>query len=301
MQTQSEPAELSFTLRRLSIRDELVFKSVMRVLIAQTNQKWVYTDELDASVLVLGSEIAAAYIEPIPDKSLFKAILTINALSTGGKFHLSLPLRVGEVKDMLNRIGAQLLGLAEPAATAAPPFNAWLSTEAVPRFAPAPQGEPANPAAVTTRAPLTASLTAPPTSAPTAPQPAQRTASQAATAQMAAQWPANAMVLLLRWPPQTLMKAHPGHPKLAALITGRPSTAERMAELSGVSVDVCRAFCLSVVRFEAAKIVAQLPAPQADSASPLAPVAATTKPTGAAPTRGLLAMIRARLGLGAKT
>ena len=293
MQTQSEPAELSFTLRRLSIRDELVFKSVMRVLIAQTNQKWVYTDELDASVLVLGSEIAAAYIEPIPDKNLFKAILTINALSTGGKFHLSLPLRVGEVKDMLNRIGAQLLGLAEPAPTAALPFNPWPRAEPVPRFAPAPQGEPVHPAAVTTRAPLTASLTSP--------QLAQRSASQAATAQMAAQWPANAMVLLLRWPPQTLMKAHPGHPKLAALITGRPSTAERMAELSGVSVDVCRAFCLSVVRFEAAKIVAQLPAPQADSASPLAPVAAISKPTGAAPTRGLLAMIRARLGLGAKT
>jgi nucleotide-binding universal stress UspA family protein len=287
-------AEFTYTVRRLSIRDELVFKAVVRTLLGQTTQVWRYTDALDADLLVLGSEIAAAYIEPIPTPQRFKATLTVNAMDTGGEFHLSLPLRVGEVKAMLNRLGSEILGLPTDNAKSDATNNATSdatnnATDAALTPPVRLEGEQPRPALVVTTATTNA---AEPQATPT---PAGMS-----TATLAAQWPANAMLVLTRWPPQALLKAHPAHPKLAALITGRPSTAERVAEQSGVSLEVCRAFCVMVVKFEAARVVAQLPTPNATTQATPAPASTLAKPQSATPTRGLLSLIRARLGLGPK-
>jgi hypothetical protein len=298
----------------LSIRDELVFKAVVRTLLGQTTQAWRYTDALDADLLVLGSELAAAYIEPIPTPERFKATLTISALDTGGKFHLSLPLRVGEVKAMLNQLGNEILGLPTHHATHNATSGAnddaiHAATDAATDAAPTPrfrlQGEQQRPALVVATAATTAQATPPVDALTTAAAPqAAPTPAGMSTAALAAQWPANAMLVLTRWPPQALLKAHPSHPKLAALITGRPSTVERVAEQSGVSLEVCRAFCVMVVKFEAARVVAQLPTPnattQATPATAPAPATTLAKPQSATPTRGLLSLIRARLGLGPK-
>jgi hypothetical protein len=96
-------SELTYTARRLALRDELVLKSIIRLLQGQTRHLWRYTDSLDADLLVLG-------VHENGDEAHEASTLEHRAV-----FHVKpddhghpaapLPLRVGEVLVEFNRLG----------------------------------------------------------------------------------------------------------------------------------------------------------------------------------------------------
>jgi hypothetical protein len=91
---------------------------------------------------------------------------------------------------------------------------------------------------------------------------------------------------LVRWPPASLLSGQPVRLRLATLMTGRPITLAQLHERSGVELASCERFCADA---QAAGI---LRTAAAASAAPTAPRPAPAHP------RGLLAQIRAKLGLG---
>ena len=92
------------------------------------------------------------------------------------------------------------------------------------------------------------------------------------------------VVQLARWPRADVLAADPLHPRLATLLLARPLTVPQLARLSGVPEPTCSAF------------VARLSADELRSVEPAAATADGPGPSDTAP-RGLLALIRSRLGL----
>lgn len=108
---------------------------------------------------------------------------------------------------------------------------------------------------------------------------------------------ADAHVRLLRWPAPSLMTSR-DHVRLAALLTGRPASAREISARTGLPSDVCVAFLLTL---EQAGLLDHSSDPQPQS--PAGQTAQAERPAAraraaAAPTSGLLARIRQRLGLG---
>ncbi len=91
---------------------------------------------------------------------------------------------------------------------------------------------------------------------------------------------------LVRWPPASLLGGQPVRLRLATLMTGRPITLAQLHERSGVELASCERFCADAQAAGILKTAAAAPA------APTAPRKAPAHP------RGLLAQIRAKLGLG---
>lgn len=96
---------------------------------------------------------------------------------------------------------------------------------------------------------------------------------------------------MLRWPPPTLLQA-PGRLKLATLMTGRPMTLTTLHQYSGQTVVACKNFLndlhnAHLLQIENAAI----------AAIHAAPAQLVRRPSSTAPTPGLFARIRMRLGL----
>ena len=91
-------------------------------------------------------------------------------------------------------------------------------------------------------------------------------------------------VQLARWPRAEVLAADPLHPRLATLLLARPLTVPQLARLAGVPEDTCSAFLaqLSPAEWRPAEPAEEVP--QGPGSSDPAP-------------RGLLALIRSRLGL----
>ncbi|MCJ0762973.1 hypothetical protein [Variovorax terrae] len=98
--------------------------------------------------------------------------------------------------------------------------------------------------------------------------------------------PPDAPMQLLRWPPASVLAGQPARLRLATLMTGKPFTIAQLHERSGIELPACERFCQEAL---AAGILQPLStAPPARPAERHAP----------AHSRGLLAQIRAKLGLG---
>lgn len=91
-------------------------------------------------------------------------------------------------------------------------------------------------------------------------------------------------VQLARWPRAEVLAADPLHPRLATLLLARPLTVPQLARLAGVPEDTCSAFLaqLSPAEWRPAEPAEEVPHGPGSS-DPAA--------------RGLLALIRSRLGL----
>ncbi len=118
-------ATFSFSLHSLPAREELIFKSVVRLLSHKTHQLWLYypyygTVRADLLVVAEGS---------IPRTSAshhgaLQHVLTLGASGRSRDFYLRLPLRADELEAELNRLGgliqASITTSNQPAAPAQP-------------------------------------------------------------------------------------------------------------------------------------------------------------------------------------
>lgn len=98
--------ELTYTIRRLLVRDELVFKSIVRILSGQTRHSWFYTPDMNADLVVVGP---ALNIEDCPDSVLVGKVLL--ELGTSGLSHQysNVSMQVGDILARLNSLGEQIL------------------------------------------------------------------------------------------------------------------------------------------------------------------------------------------------
>ena len=97
----------SFTLRQVTPRDELVFKSAVRVLQGKTCHQWLYTDDRQtADLVVLG--------DCLPDRApRMEDLIACNTLRISSTVRegfegLSLPLRIDDVLVQLDKAGRQI-------------------------------------------------------------------------------------------------------------------------------------------------------------------------------------------------
>ncbi|MDW5441182.1 hypothetical protein [Polaromonas sp. SM01] len=99
-----------YTLRQIASRDEIVFKSVVRVLQGKTRHVWQHTDGADADLFVLGTQVTG---EPTRIEDLAGHVLIRVSASAGTDFRgLSLPLRIADVISHLDQAGDEIASRA---------------------------------------------------------------------------------------------------------------------------------------------------------------------------------------------
>lgn len=103
-------AALSFSTCGLSSKEELVFKSLMRLLDSRTHQKWFYAAE-GADLRVTGENTSPQQAE---SNSKFFAVLTLGTVTRPQAAFLGLPLKAHELEAEINRLGSLLQPLAKP-------------------------------------------------------------------------------------------------------------------------------------------------------------------------------------------
>lgn len=115
----------SFTLSifGLSMRDETLFKSLLRLLQNTTRHKWVYAPE-GQDLYVLGpnyaDEIAQSSLGSGTESSNSAALMWVGHESRKPGFHTALPLHYKEIEASLNEIGDWIEAKAIKTAVAAP-------------------------------------------------------------------------------------------------------------------------------------------------------------------------------------
>lgn len=114
VQRGASTPSFTYTLRQIASRDEIVFKSVVRVLQGKTRHVWQHTDGPDANLFVLGTQTTG---EPsMSADSAGHVVIQVSA-SAGVDFHgLSLPLRIADVISHLDQAGDEIASrVARPA------------------------------------------------------------------------------------------------------------------------------------------------------------------------------------------
>lgn len=101
---QPEKMPLSFSIDGLQAREELLFKSLVRLLSHRTLHNWAYCQPMLSSNVNL--KVIAEGIK-LPSFALDAAqqVLTLGSQSTLRPFYLTLPLRADDLEKELNRIG----------------------------------------------------------------------------------------------------------------------------------------------------------------------------------------------------
>lgn len=135
VQPQAEVREMRFCVHQLAARDELLLKSLIRLLSHRTHQRWVYSPEGAVDLVVLGDslqEVSSAYtqrIASLAQPGTSALALTIGHAPQGQAHFLYLPLHASALEQMLNQLG-RLIATSQPApkpvvnAVAAPHFSA---------------------------------------------------------------------------------------------------------------------------------------------------------------------------------
>jgi hypothetical protein len=109
--------DLTFTVRRLLVRDELVFKSIVRILHRQTRHNWLYMPDIDADLVVVGP---AADVEACPDSMLAgRTVMDVGASELSHQ-PSTVNLRVGDVLAKLNGFGDRIVAERGPQPKVAP-------------------------------------------------------------------------------------------------------------------------------------------------------------------------------------
>lgn len=102
------PHEYTYTTRRMSMRDDLVFKSIIRILHGQTRHDWHFEPSGTADLMVIGPQAASANEDS--HQLVHPAMIRVGC-DVSGSGHLALPLRVGDVLVEINRAGEMLADL----------------------------------------------------------------------------------------------------------------------------------------------------------------------------------------------
>ena len=255
-------ASLSFSVEGLSARDELLVKSLVRLLGHRTHQQWNFqSDPAQAALHLCDADIAAATAAVALQSAV--PVLVVGRTDPGQGPFLRLPPHADEFEQLLNRLGAQILQ------------------------------------AHATTTPVQAERTEPASAIVPAPEPLN-----------------DRSFRLVRWPPAALLGA-PWRTKLATLMVGQALPLDVLHQRSGVALADCTGFVrelqqAGLVREAGAAgspTAGQTPALALATAFTAAPVVAATAngadllsipfplPTPPKAQPGLLARIRARLGL----
>lgn len=119
-----------FSVEGLTPREELLFKSLLRLLNHRTLHGWIYTPERSTEQLDLRvvSDKVTSNTDLLPAPS-FQAVLKLTAVESKQPGFLTLPVRADELEVELNRLGtlieaARRLPSCERAALATPTSNA---------------------------------------------------------------------------------------------------------------------------------------------------------------------------------
>jgi hypothetical protein len=99
-------SDLTYTVRRLLVRDELVLKSIVRILHGQTRHNWLYTPEINADLVVVGP---ALEVEDCPDSVLAGRVVLRLAVSELSHQASSVSMRVGDILARLNTLGEDII------------------------------------------------------------------------------------------------------------------------------------------------------------------------------------------------
>jgi hypothetical protein len=102
----SAPIELYYAVRRLKVRDELVLKSIVRILHGQTRHNWLYSPELTADLVIVGP---AREVDDCPDSALVNCLIMSVGRSELSHQNSTVDLRVGDVLSRLNELGDQIV------------------------------------------------------------------------------------------------------------------------------------------------------------------------------------------------
>lgn len=99
-------ATLSFSLHSLPAREELIFKSIVRLLSHKTHQLWLYCPyygDVRADLLVVAE--GSVPRTSTSHHGALQRVLTLGASGRSRDFYLRLPLRADELEAELNRLG----------------------------------------------------------------------------------------------------------------------------------------------------------------------------------------------------
>lgn len=199
----------TYTLRHLALRDEIVFRSVIRVLQGKTRHTWLHSDAQDAELVLLGDQLpggeapaASAGMEKISGRAVIHV-----STHAGNDFQgLAWPLRIADVITQLDKAGdfiASRMAMAgsRPAAAVAAPQQ-----QATQNHSPEPKHQPA---AVQTQH---------------------------------AHVPADQRVSLSRWPEATFLQRDMRYIKLATVLTGKPVSIIELADRTHYPIQLCQNF-----------------------------------------------------------
>jgi hypothetical protein len=106
----------TYTLRQVCPRDEIVFKSVVRVLQGKTRHAWQHTDGANADLLVLGTQAAGSQAGPA--ELAAQVVIRVSASAAADSPELHLPVRVADLISHLDHAGDKIAGRAAQCAGA---------------------------------------------------------------------------------------------------------------------------------------------------------------------------------------
>lgn len=194
----------TYTLRQLPMRDEIVFKSVIRVLQGKTRHTWVHSDTQDAELVLLGDQLpdgAAPAATAGIEKLSGRAVIHVSAHAGAGFRGLAWPLRIADVIEQLDMAGDLIA--------------ARMATQA------------SRPAAV----------------AVAQQQAAVHERQQPAPVQaLSSHVPADQRVSLSRWPEANLLQRDMRYIKLATVLTGKPVSIIELADRTHYPLQLCQNF-----------------------------------------------------------
>ena len=107
----SRSSALTYSLRQLPVRDEIVFKSVLRVLQGKTRHAWEHTDAAGAELLICGAGALAggSELNAGPAFSGSHPGIQISTAAGTGSRALAWPLRIADLISCLDLAGDEIL------------------------------------------------------------------------------------------------------------------------------------------------------------------------------------------------
>lgn len=121
-------ATVRFSVRQLAARDELLLKSLIRLLSHRTQKRWVYCSDGPVDVVILGDHLYESFADPvesgpaalgIAQKSPAPLTLAIGHAQQAQSYFLNLPLHANALEQMLNQIGRAIPAAMAPVASVA--------------------------------------------------------------------------------------------------------------------------------------------------------------------------------------
>lgn len=98
--------QIMYAMEGLPAREELLFKNMVRLLDGTTEQKWVWQPE-SAEMWVIFS--GATMPRTVPSGNGMHCVLALGEPDARAKFHLKLPLRVTELRPLMDIMGNAIL------------------------------------------------------------------------------------------------------------------------------------------------------------------------------------------------